>query len=359
MNQTEWKKLAKFDKSQLDWTYYNKSKAIQKSLIYNPDPNATVKHHLRDTPEQREYNDKYYELWGHNLDGTFEYGKYMIFMTPEEHNKLHNCSDEKRKKISEANKGKCVSEETRKKISKKLSEVKKGRCSGENNPNYGKHFTDEHKKRISESRKGKCVGEDHPFYGKHLSDDTKKKISDTRKQIMTDELRERISKTVKEAMASEEVKQKLSESHKGIRPSDETRMKMSESHKQLWDEERRKAYSENNSGEKSCWYGKHHSSESKSKMSESQKQLWDEERKLSYTGSGNPFYGKCHTEETLAKIKRTKQEKKTMFENIRSRLSDLTWKLFSSCYSKYKKELRRAPSLEEMYNYIMSNTQKL
>lgn len=257
--------------------------------------------------------------------------------------------------MSEARIGHAVSEETRKKI----SENRKGKCSGEDNHNYGKHHTDETKALISKNRSGKCVGEDHPFYGKHHTDESRKKISDTRKRIMTDELRERISKTVKEAMASEEVKQKLSESHKGIHPSDEARKKMSESHKKLWDEERRKAYSENNSGEKSCWYGKCHSAESKSKMSESHKQLWDEERKLTYTGSGNPFYGKHHTEETLAKIKRTKQEKKTMFESIHSRLSDLTWKLFSSCYSKYKKELHRAPSLEEMYSYIASNTPKL
>lgn len=48
---------------------------------------------------------------------------------------------------------------------------------GENNPNYGKHHSEETKKKMSESHKG----EKHPFYGKHLSEETKKKMSDSHK----------------------------------------------------------------------------------------------------------------------------------------------------------------------------------
>lgn len=44
--------------------------------------------------------------------------------------------------------------------------------SGENNVNYGKHFSEEVKEKISISRKGKCVGEDNPFYGKHHTENT-------------------------------------------------------------------------------------------------------------------------------------------------------------------------------------------
>ena len=43
-----------------------------------------------------------------------------------------------------------------------MSEV----MSGENNPMYGKHHTEESKKKISENRKGKYCGENHPNYGK-------------------------------------------------------------------------------------------------------------------------------------------------------------------------------------------------
>lgn len=98
MNQQTWKKLNNECRSLLDWSYYHKVRKIQKSLQYNQDPNAVVIHHLRDTEEQRKYNDEYYELWGYNLDDTFEYGKYVIFITKEEHSEIHRCSDETRKK---------------------------------------------------------------------------------------------------------------------------------------------------------------------------------------------------------------------------------------------------------------------
>jgi len=84
MNCSGWK-FARKNNLILDWSFYTKTREIQKSLQYNKDPNAVVIHHLRDTEEQRKYNDEHYELWGHNLDGTFEYGKYVVFVTKEEH----------------------------------------------------------------------------------------------------------------------------------------------------------------------------------------------------------------------------------------------------------------------------------
>ena len=53
-------------------------------------------------------------------------------------------------KISQALKGHIVSEETKKKISANHIDV-----SGENNPMYGKHHSDETKKKISEINKGR------------------------------------------------------------------------------------------------------------------------------------------------------------------------------------------------------------
>ena len=70
-------------------------------------------------------------------------------------------SEETRRKMSEARKGITLSEETRKKI----SEAQKG----ENNNNFGKHFSEEHRKKISESNKGKVV-----------SEETKKKLSEAK-----------------------------------------------------------------------------------------------------------------------------------------------------------------------------------
>ena len=88
--------------------YDFKSRSLQKSLKYNQDPNAVVRHHLMDTEEQRNYNNTHYELWGFEIDENgeehFEYGKYIIFVTNEEHLKIHHLSEETRKKISIATK---------------------------------------------------------------------------------------------------------------------------------------------------------------------------------------------------------------------------------------------------------------
>ena len=154
-----------------DHTWLNRVREIQKSLRYNSDPNAIVIHHLRDTEEQRKYNDEHYELWGHNLDGSFEYGKYVIFVTKSEHRLLHKHSDETKKKISENNArnmlGKHHSDETKKRI----SNSRKGKCSGENHFNYGKKFSSEFRKKLSDAHKGKPSS----FTGKHHTDEAKRR----------------------------------------------------------------------------------------------------------------------------------------------------------------------------------------
>ena len=91
-------------------------------------------------------------------------------------------TEETRRKISEGNKGKTLSEESKRKMS--------GSHSGEKNPMFGKHLSDETKKKISESKKGKqhteetkkklsnaLKGEKNPFFGKHHSEELKQKRS--------------------------------------------------------------------------------------------------------------------------------------------------------------------------------------
>lgn len=70
-----------------------------------------------------------------------------------------------------------ISERTKLKISKTL----KGRFSGNENPNFGKKFSQERKKEMSDVRKGKFVKELNPFWKKKHSKETKDKISDKNK----------------------------------------------------------------------------------------------------------------------------------------------------------------------------------
>lgn len=70
------------------------------------------------------------------------------------------------------NKGISMTEEQK----KKLSEAHKGK----KNPNYGKHHSEETRKKLSEAK----IGEKNPNYGKHLSEETRKKISEARKEML-------------------------------------------------------------------------------------------------------------------------------------------------------------------------------
>lgn len=178
MNQREWKYSARYDGK---YKWRNKAKSIQKSLKYNSNPNATLIHHLRDTEEQRKYNDEHYELWGHNLDGTFEYGKYVIFVTKEEHTEIHKCSEETRKKRSESLKnnhpmrGKHLSSATKEKL----------RIA-----NTGKHHTDETIEKIKRNHS-------HNRLGKHHTDETKQLLREINTgKHHTDESKSKISKSL-------------------------------------------------------------------------------------------------------------------------------------------------------------------
>lgn len=228
----------------VDWSFYNSVRSKMLSHEYEGldgadiDLSATDIHHLRDTEEQRRYNDEHYELWGHNLDGTFEYGKYVVFWTHEHHIKYHALSDETRAKISAANKGenngmfgKHPSKESREKMS--IAQKKYHRAhpftdeqrehfreinSGENNPMFGKRQSEESNKKRSESLKGRQFTEEH-----------RRKIAESNTgKKRTDEQRKKISEATREAM-TDETRKKLSESHKGKVASDEARSKMSKS----------------------------------------------------------------------------------------------------------------------------------
>ena len=93
----------------------------------------------------------------------------LIFLTAEEHMSLHH----KGKTGNTYWLGKHHTEETKNKI----SESNKGKAAY----NKGTNMSNEQKVKISEAKKGKCTGEKNPFYGKHHSEESKKKMSEARK----------------------------------------------------------------------------------------------------------------------------------------------------------------------------------
>jgi hypothetical protein len=120
---TKQKKLPPCQRLKGIWEFRNKAVKhfnIQKGEII---------HHLRETEEQRQFNDQHYERWGFDFDGEM---KYCIKMTAQEHRLYHGQSKETRKKKS----------------------IHNARLSGKDHPFFGKHHTEEAKKTMSEKRKG-------------------------------------------------------------------------------------------------------------------------------------------------------------------------------------------------------------
>lgn len=109
-----------------------------------------------------------------------------------------------RKHISEALKGKCFwKEDTKQHMSAKFS--------GRGNPFYNHTHSEEAKQKMS---KAQC-GEKNPNYGKHLSEETREKISKANKcKKRSLEQKKKISEGTKAAF-TEEVKAKMSSSLKG------------------------------------------------------------------------------------------------------------------------------------------------
>lgn len=115
----------------------------------------------------------------------------------------------------------------------------------ENHPMYGKHHSEETKDKISEKNKNpseekrKKISKAHK--GKPLSEETKKKIGEKSKgRALSEEAKQKISE--KNSNPSEETRRKKSEARKGIVFSEETRRKLSEAAKGriVSDETRRK-----------------------------------------------------------------------------------------------------------------------
>lgn len=98
MNQKEWNRLVKSPKEKRGENFFYFRNLAQKILGYRRNTGYTI-HHLRDTEEQRIFNDTHYERWGIDFDGQM---KYCVLMTTEEHSKLHHTSEETKCKLSKS-----------------------------------------------------------------------------------------------------------------------------------------------------------------------------------------------------------------------------------------------------------------
>ena len=81
-------------------------------------------------------------------------------------------------------------------------------------------------------RKGKYTGEKNPMYGKHHSEEAKNKMVESHKgKHHSEESKKKNAEAHKGKKMSEEAKKKMAESHKGKHLSEEHKKKLAESHK--------------------------------------------------------------------------------------------------------------------------------
>ena len=296
MNRKDWRELCK-DNSKSAFAWYNKVRKMLLSKEFesleNCDKDAKVIHHLRDTEEQRKYNDEHYELFGFEIDEDgneyFEYGKYVVFWTKDHHDKYHHLSEETRKKMSES-------------------------LRGSNNPWYGKHLSDKTRLLISIKNRGKLVGEKHPMYGKHHTEEARKKVSDANKgKIISQEQRLKISNSMR-AIIDDAWRKRVSDHIKGLWRADEYRTNQIN----------------RLSGENHPNYGKHLSEETKSRIGRansialSGKKLSEETKKrMSESHSGHSV-----SDETRRKISDDKRIKSLAFTSYKESGGSLSWNDF-------------------------------
>lgn len=128
-----------------------------------------------------------------------------------------------KEKLRQANLGKVVSEETR----RKLSESHKGQVAW----NKGASHSEETKKRMSESHKGHTYNR-----GRIFSEEHKRKLSESHMgnqnhlgHVHSEETKKRIAEKKRGCIHTKETKRKMSESHRGFKHTEESRQKIRDS----------------------------------------------------------------------------------------------------------------------------------
>ena len=150
--------------------------------------------------------------------------------------------------------------------------------SGENNPNYGKHWSPEWKSAQSARMKSYFADPtNHPMYGKKHSEESKIRMSKAQQgKTQTQESKKKKSETMKrhfqEGLVSPMLGKHHSEKTKAILRAKSSTYRHSE--------EAKSKISEKVSGQKNGMYGKHHTEEMRRQLS------------VSHTGANNYMYGK-------------------------------------------------------------------
>lgn len=140
----------------------------------------------------------------------------------------------------------------------KISKANTGKNLG-NTHTLGYNHTKEWKKEA----KARSSGENNPFYDKHHTEETKEKLRQANTgRVHTKEARQKMSKAQQGRTHTEEAKEKIRQANTGKVHSEETKQKLSEATKKQWDdpEFRRKIVDAN--------IGREHTEETKRKISE-------------------------------------------------------------------------------------------
>lgn len=198
------------------------------------------KKHLRNNPDNPEFNARIKELQDKKLEipisiilnneddaVTFELEEKLIELIGRRNvgtGPLYNitkggaggykCSAATKKKISEGNLGKIISDDTKLKMSESAK---------------GKERPQEYRDKISNSLKGNT-----PWNKGKTNVYTEETLEKMRNKIFTEESRQKMSNSQRGKKQSEETKKKNSETNKGRIMSEETKKKMSESRKEYW-----------------------------------------------------------------------------------------------------------------------------
>jgi len=244
--------------------------------------------------------------------------------------KKSKFSEEHRRNLSKAHKGKIVSKETRRKLSlaaKGKPTWNKGKKGYTNSGSFkkGHKHSKEHRRKSSERAKLQ-VGEKNPMYGKQHSEKTRRRMSKTHKgkivsektrrklrgRIVSEKTRRKLSKASKGRIVSEKTRKKrritiAKRYPDGLKPSEETRRKMSKARKGkiVSEKTRRKLRGRIVSEEtreklRLLGTGRKHSEKSKRKIRKARaRQVISEEHMRNFR---NSMIGRKHSEESKRKM---------------------------------------------------------